>query len=100
MKVYIAQLLCPSRHCILAAAGEYASEADAQVLAAAVRENFQSATEHGILDPWCGLCKSRKLAVEVRATRFTSLEEAQPHLSANQTAQLLSAEYIRRSDNN
>lgn len=73
--VRIVQLLCPARHCIVGAAYEAASEADAaqtQMLAGLIHS--------GAIKAWCGICGSRELHFEDAATRFATMAEAQPHV--------------------
>lgn len=80
MNVYIAQLKCPSNHCILAAAGEYETEEAAQVLWHKVKKRFDDLIERKLADPGCGLCGSRIFHVDLMKTRFETMEEAKPYL--------------------
>jgi hypothetical protein len=82
-RVWIAQCLCPQRHCILAASGEadsepLAEEAVAAPLRKAVGELLQSAA----VNPWCGLCRApaESWIYELRRTRFQTMAEAAPEL--------------------
>jgi|SRR5215471_21730210 len=76
MSVYIAQLKCPADHCIIAAYGEFASDAEASVLAYRLGEKSKSLW-NGIPAP-CGLCGGAEFYVEVGKTRFNTMEEAEP----------------------
>ena len=95
-KVYIAQLLCPERHAILAFAEEFDTLAEAEeVLGKRVEEVRASA----MLNPWCGLCNSRNLSVEVRPTIFRTIEEARPELHASEAAQLATSQFLKATKN-
>src|SRR5215831_19908498 len=96
MKVYIAQLLCPQRHTILALAGEYESlEAATAQLSEWLEAAKQKLLESRNLDPWCGLCKSRDWHIEVGTTPFRSMEEARPALKQAERDQQATATYLK-----
>ena len=99
MKVWIAQLLCPSRHCVLACAGEYVNAEDAEVMREMLQRSFDEAVRHGYLNPWCGLCQSRELHIEIGATRFTTLAEATPALRENEANQAATAQFLKQGNN-
>ena len=84
MRVYLAQLMCANRHCIVAVPGEYENDQDAAALDQMVRDGFKA----GGFDPWCGICRSRSLHVEIGATQWASLAEAMPYMKAAEAAQL------------
>lgn len=97
--VYIAQLLCPQRHCVLGNAAVYESPEEADSLRDTIREAFDAAVAAKILNPWCGLCHSRDLHVEIGRTAFATMEEARPHLEAEQAAQLRTAAMLKEGRN-
>lgn len=69
--VFLIQLLCPSRHCILAMMfdpSEHPQPVVMHLLEARRRELK--------LNPWCGICGSSNLAYEVRPTKFSTLVDA------------------------
>ena len=96
--VYIVQLLCPNRHCILAHSLEAKSESD---VADAVHLLLLKADEFigkQIINPWCGICQSTRETWTFDAGRshWKTMEEAMPHLMAAEEAQLATAEELRR----
>lgn len=88
--VYLTQLLCPQRHCLMAAAWEEhrscASEAEHQL-----RELFAEAVKSGRLNPYCGLCRSETLHCESQRTSWSTLAEAEPQLRKQEREHLLVA---------
>lgn len=90
MKVRIIQLLCPQRHCIVAIAYESPNGEEIPENAQKLNDGLKS---HG-LNPWCGICGSKQLQCEDRATGFRTLQEAQPHLEANERAQAITREFF------
>ncbi len=86
-KVFITQLLCPSRHCVLAAAWSPGGDVTAEL----VEQGLRGFVTLGALNPWCGLCGSTKLNCETQATIFETLDEAQPFLRASEEAQMLTS---------
>jgi hypothetical protein len=85
MRVYIAQLLCPQRHAIMASSAEAETEHDAQQKAIQpLREQVEQLLATGQINPWCDICGASKGSwhYEVGRTRFRTLEEALPALSA------------------
>lgn len=86
MKVRMIQLLCPSRHCIVAAAYESNSgEPDLATLS-----DFKGQVQKLGLNPWCGICGSRDLKYEDMATKFATMEEAKPHIECEECKNVLS----------
>jgi hypothetical protein len=88
--VWIAQCLCPERHCILSAADEAATESEAQAtVQAPLREQVTQLLASGLLNPWCGLCHAGVSTwhYEVERTRFASMEEAEPVLRQSEAEQ-------------
>ena len=97
-KVRIVQLLCPSRHCIVATAYESSDGAEIPEMAERLRESFADWVKHGA-NPWCGICHSRDLRAEDRPTRFATMAEAAPHLAENAAAQAVTRQYFKASKN-
>jgi len=98
--VYIAQLLCPARHCVIAMAGEFDSPLGAQAtLDSLLRKEFDSAVAQHLINPKCGICDSHQLQIEVRRTRFTTMKEAKPTLEALSIANAAAARYMEESRN-
>lgn len=97
--VYIAQLLCPARHCVLASA-EYCWEPSAvEDLGARLEEKFAALVARGILNPHCEICRSRDLQVETMRTRFETLEEALPALRLTEALQRQAADFWKAGRN-
>lgn len=80
--VWIAQCLCPERHCVLAAAAVAASAEEAQTIAAALKKTVAETVANGIIDPWCGLCLAPRESwhIEVARTRWRDLADARAAL--------------------
>jgi len=97
MKVYIAQLLCPERHCILGAYGEYESLEDAKELGEKLRAAAQCAVAEKLMNPWCGICRSRDWHVEVGATRFATREVAKAFMDECERQQAMTARFLKGS---
>lgn len=76
-KVFITQLLCPTRHAIIGAAWEEGHET-----AEGVVEKLETFKRESKLNPWCAICGSRDLQYETGATLFKDMEEAAPYLAA------------------
>ena len=91
-RVWIAQCLCPSRHCVMAVAGEAKSykEAETSVLTPLVSQVAKLLTER-TLNPWCALCKAAadQWKYEVRRSRFRTIEEAEPMLRQTEGEQII-----------
>lgn len=81
--VHITQLLCPSRHCILATAYESEKGSAQQAV-----ELLQATASELKIHPWCGICGSTELVYEDRATPFRTLSQAMPTLASLQKANL------------
>lgn len=90
MTVWIAQCLCPDRHCIIAVAGEADDEARARnVVLRGLRLSVREALRQQTIHPWCSLCGATKSSwrYEVGQTSFKSMDEAVPHLGAAEREQ-------------
>lgn|SRR5262245_9786990 len=99
-KVRLCQCLCPQRHCIVAVAYTLAEMSDEQAIGD-LTERLNRLLDSKAMNPWCGLCQAprNKWHYEVGITRFASMEEAAPVLKASQSAQLATAEFLRRGRN-
>jgi hypothetical protein len=84
-RVWIAQCLCPQRHCILATAGE-AQDQDRREAKAKIEgplhERVAAELAAGVLNPWCDLCRSPATSwtYELGRTRFRTMAQAKPEL--------------------
>lgn len=81
-RVRIAQCLCPQRHCIAALAFEPSTVSNEQAI-----ESLQAFVAR--LDPWCGICRSVRLHIEIGQTRFATMEEAAEPLRQLQAENML-----------
>lgn len=81
-RVWLAQCLCPERHCILAAADLADSAAEAQAIVASLEQAVAEVLAKGLIDPWCGLCRApaESWRVEVGRTAWRDLADARPVL--------------------
>jgi hypothetical protein len=82
-RVWIAQCLCPQRHCIMATAGEADGEAEARIeIELPLREKLNKWLADRTMNPWCGICRSPvdRWIYEVAPTRWATLEAALPAL--------------------
>lgn len=101
MKIYLAQLHCPSSHCILAvAAGPELQEGDETAfmleLGEALKGGAVRAMKDGKIDPWCGICgaEPKEWTVYVDLTKYTSMEEATPALREHERIQCEAVERL------
>lgn len=88
--VWIAQCLCPQRHCILAAAGAAEDARDAEEhIANPLRTRMAGLLKSGAINAWCGLCHSPadSWRYEIGSTRFASMEEAAEALRRSEREQ-------------
>lgn len=86
-RVWLVQLLCPERHCIMGMAYE---EGDPVLTKEKCEEGIWTLMKHAGLRQRCGICGSKQLVTEAAPTRFMSMSEAAPHLKAMEAANLLS----------
>jgi len=98
-KVRIVQLLCPQRHCVLAAAYEAPDGTEDTDIAIRLHAEFNRLVGNGVLNPWCGLCGSLSLRAEDSPTPFATMEEAAPHLYENERQQLETSKCLKASKN-
>jgi hypothetical protein len=91
MALWIAQCLCPSRHCIVAATGEVETEAEAErEVRQPLRRDVVGMLASGAINPWCAICNANRATwrYEVRRTRFATMAEAAPELARLQAGNL------------
>lgn len=91
MTVRIVQLLCPSRHCIIAAVYESEDGAEKPGVAAEFPQRLEAAG----LNASCGLCGSRELHTEDNRTEYSSVDEAMPVLQDEKARQRLVLSMLR-----
>jgi hypothetical protein len=97
--IYIAQCLCPSRHCIMAVAFDalhVTPEAGADLLRMTVEDYIR----RKVINPWCGLCHSRDFRYEAQPTRFETMEQAMPHVKELERQQAKTATLLGGSAQN
>ena len=75
--VRIVQLLCPERHCLVAAPYE-----DDRMTFRECCDALKTAFDTGGFNSHCGICGSRDLHFEDGAKEFSNLKEAAPSLQA------------------
>jgi hypothetical protein len=86
--VHIIQVLCPSRHCIFAISYEHPEMSDEDGVKAA-KNMLNEMLAGNLINPWCALCKSEDIHnFDIGITAFKTMEEAMPHLKANEIAQM------------
>jgi hypothetical protein len=78
-KIWIAQILCPSRHCIMGMAFDAAETNPVQAKARLVAAAEQLVVD-GTIDRECVICESRAWSVEAGPTQWTTMEAARPHI--------------------
>ncbi len=78
-RVWIAQCLCPARHCIMAAAFDV-SEKPAAAAIDELNQQIRTLLDARAINPWCGICRSSERHCEAAPTRFASMAEAWPEL--------------------
>lgn len=96
--IHICQYLCPERHCVVAMAYDPEGRSKEQI-EAMLKEPF----ELGLINPWCGLCKSRDLHFEHARSKYKTMEEAQEPLRETELENLISRlaiESVRRQARN
>ena len=96
-KVRIVQVLCPSRHCIVATAYESPDGEELPKLTERLRKQVEDLMAAGNMNPWCGLCNSRQWTYEDRATAYATIAEALPALAETERRNAATREYFRAS---
>jgi hypothetical protein len=100
-RVWIAQCLCPQRHCIMAAADEAESQTIAErTVLAELRRKVADMLADNVLNPWCGLCRAPHSTwrYEVGRTSFATLPEALPSLLEKEAEQRTTAARLGDGD--
>lgn len=95
-KVRIVQLLCPARHCYVATVYESPDGEPMAKVTADLMNGYKDLLEKGA-NPWCGICGSRNLQAEDRATRFATMREAAPAFAECAADQARTREFFRTS---
>jgi hypothetical protein len=90
-RVWVAECLCPDRHCILAAFNLADNEVEAETLKTVLRQQMDAALQSGAFNPWCAICGATQTTwkYEVVRTPYATLAEAQPHLTKVATENLI-----------
>lgn len=91
MKIRILQLLCPSRHCLMAAVYE---SADGEAQSHVVESAKEQIARLG-LPMVCDICDSKDVQFEDAVTVFRSMAEARPEVERQQMLNLITGEAIR-----
>lgn len=99
MHVYLAQLKCPSNHCVVMAASEFETEAEAQQLEPRLLQDFQRLVAGKAINPECGICHSTQLHVQIAQSRFATMDEARPFLMREALKQAWTAQMMRAERN-
>lgn len=88
-RVWIAQCLCPDRHCIMANAGEANSAGEAAALVGQLREAIDKGVASKWMNPWCALCHAEMSTwtYETGRTRFGSMILAMSALKQSEADQ-------------
>jgi hypothetical protein len=99
-KPRIAQLLCPSRHCISAVA--YQPDADRttpEIIAQQLQQHMDLAIQLKIFNPWCAICRAPRSSwfVDDQEMRFASLGEARGYLAYCEREQRAAAAFWKHS---
>jgi len=93
--IYIAQCLCPSRHCIIAVAFDEKDGVNTTL------EQFEVLVKNyiseGKINPWCGICGSEQWSYEAGRTRFETMEEALPQLERLERQQSLTRAILSKN---
>lgn len=97
-RVWLTQVLCPARHCILANAVPASSQDDVIVAEQALLMIVEHLIEEGVINPWCGLCQAKRdtWKSESGRTPFKTMEDAKPFLKAAEADNIASGFELRR----
>ena len=98
--VYIAQLLCPQRHCLAALAQECTAE-EARRLKPQLEMQFAELVAKAKLvgGASCSICGARSLHIETARSKFQTMEDAAPHLLVQEMLQRETAAYLHAMRN-
>lgn len=96
MKVYIAELLCPNRHCLMAMAGEFEGENYTR-LEARLQKAMLRAIETNMIKPVCAVCDAphEVWSIETKITKYGSLADAEPEMRREEREQFAVAMVCR-----
>jgi len=97
MRVYIAQVLCPNRHCIIGVAKEYETEEEAQELLAEAHNRHQTMLRTRMINDYCGICLSKTVVIELGLLKAKTMEEAEPVLKELERRQAATAAFFKAS---
>ena len=95
-RVWLAQCLCPQRHCMLASAGLATTGAEAlELVATPLRKAVNELIAGKVLNPWCGICQAAiaTWTFELGRMEFTTMEDAEAALRQSEADQLRTAEW-------
>ena len=94
--LWLAQLLCPQRHCLCALAYDIEETPAADIEA---KLHKIGSGELAGLNPWCGLCGSKDLRIEHGKLFTDDWDEALPVLKAQELENIRSRLMLERSNN-
>jgi len=94
--VYLAQLKCPTNHCVLAAADEYEDDEASKALGVILEQTFIDLVAKNPGMGLCVLCGARVFEVTIGRTPYRTMAEAMPTLKYLEHRQRLTAEYVQR----
>jgi hypothetical protein len=93
MAVYVCQLLCPERHCVMGSVYEDSSDPRDDIRD--ISENMVRAKMTEFKLKWeCGICDSKELRFEHGRTRFKTMDEAAPFMLEQQERNIESRKLI------
>lgn len=90
------QLLCPSRHCIVATAYQSDDGEPIPEILERAKAMFEDFLKQGA-NRACGLCRSPRLHWEDGETGFATMEEAAPRIAEMVVRQAITREYFKAS---
>lgn len=98
-RVWIAQLKCPNNHTIMGAAAVCSDGGAAERLRSQLLANFAYAVAVGVFNPKCGLCNATAFHVDLGATKYATMEEAEAPLMEMERANMETALMMRGRQN-
>lgn len=87
--IYIIQCLCENRHAIYGIAYDPENLAH-DVAMAGLEQLIEGWIADKTINPWCGICESRKFTYEQGRTKYRTMEEAKPELKTMELEMMLS----------
>jgi hypothetical protein len=97
MSVYMIQCLCPQRHAIVGFA--YEADEPSEEKLAQLQSTVAKMIGQNMIDPWCGICRSRDWHYEQAKTRFRTMAEAEEPMREAEAMQAKAREFFKRSKN-